>query len=198
MTRFILLRHGQTDWNVERRYQGQADIQLNAVGVEQAHKAAEALRDEKIDVAYSSDLSRALDTAHAVLKYHADTELIVDPLLRERAFGELEGTFYQRDLLNPTVRKQIDQDPYGYRFENGGESLRDVYARAENVYRKISDESPDKTVLVVSHGTFLSLFMVIMKGLPISARKNFVVENAAPIFVGSNGETGPEIMAYPK
>ena len=187
MTRFILLRHGQTDWNVQRLYQGQVDTKLNETGIEQARNAAELLKHEKIDVAYSSDLSRALDTAKAVLRYHPGVPLIVEPLLRERGFGDLEGTPYQRDLLNPTVRDALDQNPYTYRFSGGGESLEDVLIRARKALDMITSKHPDQNVLFVSHGSFIGLLMITMKGLPISARKNVVIDNAVPIYVYEDG-----------
>lgn len=195
MTRFILLRHGQTDWNLQRKYQGHADIPLNDTGIQQAFSASEALRNESFDVAFSSDLTRARTTAETVLRYHPRTSLIINSIFRERAFGVLEGTPYQRDLLNPTIRESIDRDPYGHKFDNGGESLLDVYARADEAHRMIRAAYPDQTVLVISHGTFLSLFLVILKGLPISARKGFVIDNASPIYVGTDGETDDSVSS---
>lgn len=188
MTKFILLRHGQTDWNVQHLYQGQSDISLNETGIQQANSAAAYLRNELIDVAFSSDLSRAVTTAKTVLKYHPNTKLIIDPIFRERAFGSYEGMPYQRDLLNPTIGEQIAADPYGFKFSNGGESLREVHERAKTTYERIIHLYPDKTVLIVSHGTFLSLFIVALKGLSISERKDIVIANASPIFIGENGE----------
>ena len=193
MTRFILLRHGQTDWNLQRKYQGHADIPLNDTGIQQAFSASEALKNESFNVAFSSDLIRARTTAETALRYHPRTALIINPIFRERAFGVLEGTPYQRDLLNPTIRESIDKDPYGHKFDNGGESLLDVYARADEAYRMIRAAYPDQTVLVISHGTFLSLFLVILKSLPISARKDFIIDNASPIYVGPNGETDDSV-----
>lgn len=190
MTRFILLRHGQTDWNLQHLYQGQSDIRLNQTGIEQAREAAEALKHEKIDAAYSSDLSRASETAKAVLRYHPQTPLVIDPILRERAFGDLEGTPYQRDLLNPAVRDLIDKNPYAYRFSGGGESLEDVLVRARKALEQIAAKHPNQNVLLVSHGTFIGLFIIALKGLPIAARKDYVIGNAVPIFVSTNETIG--------
>lgn len=190
MTRFILLRHGQTDWNLQHLYQGQSDIRLNQTGIEQAREAAEALKHEKIDAAYSSDLSRASETAKAVLRYHPQIPLVIDPILRERAFGDLEGTPYQRDLLNPAVRDLIDKNPYAYRFSGGGESLEDVLVRARKALEQIAAKHPNQNVLLVSHGTFIGLFIIALKGLPIAARKDYVIGNAVPIFVSTNETIG--------
>lgn len=87
---FILLRHGQTDWNLEGRYQGQADIPLNATGVEQAEDAARRLATQRIDRIVSSPLIRALRTAATVAE-HKSLPIHIDSALRERSFGRFDG-----------------------------------------------------------------------------------------------------------
>ena len=90
MTEIILARHGETDWNSGRRVQGHTDIPLNAAGVDQARALAEQLAGEPLTAVFSSDLSRALDTARAVADVHG-LEVTVDPRLREKNFGTWEG-----------------------------------------------------------------------------------------------------------
>jgi probable phosphoglycerate mutase len=94
-TRIIAVRHGETAWNVETRIQGQLDIGLNEKGRWQAQQAARALAEERLDAVYSSDLSRAFDTAQAIAA-QATPPLTVQAHkgLRERAFGKFEGQTY--------------------------------------------------------------------------------------------------------
>ena len=83
MANILLIRHGETDWNREKRLQGYLDIGLNSIGVEQAKLLAKVLATESIDVAYASDLSRAYDTAQTIANHH-QLEVKQDALLRER------------------------------------------------------------------------------------------------------------------
>ncbi|MCH8055577.1 MAG: histidine phosphatase family protein, partial [Deltaproteobacteria bacterium] len=88
--RLFLLRHGETDWNLQGRCQGVADLDLNERGKQQAVEVAEYLSREKIDAIYSSDLKRALQTAEAIRRFH-DLEVTVDSDFRELDHGEFEG-----------------------------------------------------------------------------------------------------------
>ena len=89
-TRILAIRHGETAWNVDTRIQGQLDIPLNDTGRWQAERLAVAVAEEGLDVVYSSDLLRAHETAQAVSR-GAGRSLVVDPGLRERAFGVFQG-----------------------------------------------------------------------------------------------------------
>ncbi|MHC1771164.1 MAG: histidine phosphatase family protein [Flexilinea sp.] len=182
MTKFILLRHGQTDWNVQRLYQGQTDIPLNETGLSQAETAAEILKDIPFDIVYCSDLIRAVETAKIALSLHNPVPIIYDARIRERHFGTFEGTNYQRDLMNPGILEAMDQNPLTYRFP-GGESLADLEIRAREIHSEIILEYPEKTVLIVSHGSFLTIFACILTGEPIENRKRFTFMNAEPVFM---------------
>ena len=93
MNKILLIRHGETAWNAERRLQGYLDIPLNDEGERQARLLAEALESESIDVVVSSDLHRARQTAQAVATLRG-MPLHVDPALRERCYGGFEGLLY--------------------------------------------------------------------------------------------------------
>jgi broad specificity phosphatase PhoE len=86
MTIFTLVRHGQTDWNVARRYQGQQDIPLNTEGIQQARTLAMMMKDETFDAIFSSDLQRAMQTAQ-ILAEGRLVKAIPDVRLREIGFG---------------------------------------------------------------------------------------------------------------
>src|SRR5579862_1895349 len=90
MTTILLARHGETDWNVERRWQGHADTPLNDTGRAQARSLGEELADEPIDAVFSSDLRRAHETARLVAEPRG-LSVIAIPDLRERNFGSAEG-----------------------------------------------------------------------------------------------------------
>lgn len=89
-TRILAIRHGETDWNVNNRIQGQIDIGLNAQGLWQAQQVAQALADEPLVAIYASDLSRALRTAQHIASHHR-LEVQTTPLLRERHYGFLKA-----------------------------------------------------------------------------------------------------------
>ena len=90
MTSLLVIRHGETDWNRQHRFQGQIDVPLNATGQAQAQRLAARLRDEVIDVLVCSDLQRAMATAEP-LAHQRGLALQTQPLWREQGFGVLEG-----------------------------------------------------------------------------------------------------------
>ncbi len=143
MTEILFVRHGETDWNVERRVQGHTDRPLTANGLAQARSLAESLRDERIDAVYASDLSRARETARAVADEHglAVEEL---PALREKHFGTWEG------LLDTEIRARFpaaSTGPWG-----DAETSEEVSERILAALHEIARRHPGGRVLVVSHG----------------------------------------------
>ncbi len=143
MTEILLVRHGETDWNVERRVQGHTDRPLNETGEAQARALADELRGERLDAVYASNLSRARETARAV----ADPlGLAVEelPALREKHFGTWEG------LLDTEIRERFPESqngPWG-----DAEVMAEVSERVLDALRTIAENHPDGRVLVVSHG----------------------------------------------
>ena len=136
MTTLLLVRHGETDWNAERRWQGHADVPLNARGLEQARGLAEQLAAEPVDAIYSSDLSRARDTA-TVVGERLGVDVLVDVDLREIDVGPIEGL------------SAVEAGSFvGWQGEP-------IEAHAERVLRavqRIADRHPGQRVLVVTHG----------------------------------------------
>ncbi len=144
MTRIFITRHGETDWNREGIAQGRTDIPLNKAGIEQAGRLAKRLASERIDVIYSSSLSRALDTARIVQRFHPHAKIVVDEDLVEICLGESEGV-----KLGVEWKNELFYDvPIG----PGGESPRDVLERAVRAINRIILENPEKSALIVSHG----------------------------------------------
>jgi uncharacterized phosphatase len=139
MTELILVRHGETDWNRDGRYQGHADPPLNAAGRDQALELARELADTSFDVVYTSDLKRASETARIILG-DRKIPLVEDPGLREIDVGSLSG------LTRPEVEEQFpDGAPDA---ESREEHLGRVLAAVE----EIAARHPGERVLIVSHG----------------------------------------------
>src|SRR3954470_14964460 len=89
--RFLLVRHGESTYNAEGRIQGQQDAPLSERGRAQAERIAERVRGDAFDACFASDLSRAADTARAIMRYHSETPFEYTTLLREIRFGVFEG-----------------------------------------------------------------------------------------------------------
>jgi probable phosphoglycerate mutase len=166
-TRILFLRHGETDWNVQRRIQGWKGTNLNALGLKQARLAAARVRGLDLDISavVSSDLKRARQTGHAVASA-LGLPLHVDPDLRERCFGEWEGKTIQSILkgmkLGPTVRK----DPFLAFEPKGGESMA-VFARRMGRFLKNALKAhAGKTIVAVSHGGPVRIAACLATGIP--------------------------------
>lgn len=157
MARLILVRHGQTEWNRQMRYQGQSDIDMNETGISQVERAAERLANEKIDFIYSSDLKRARQTAKIIASKHNMTEAIHEsPLLREMSFGDYEGSTF--DQMDPKFQLIFSADPSwrssgpNVRAPNG-ESIADLAERVKQFIQQILEQHhSDTTILVAAHG----------------------------------------------
>ena len=146
-----LLRHGQTDWNIDLRLQGSTDIPLNETGRQQALDAAAALNPEDWDLIITSPLSRAKDTAEIVAQ-ELIMQVAIVPELIERSFGAAEG------LDHASWRKLYESHvPI-----EGLESLEDLRARTEQLLSLIANEYAGKRVLAVSHGAFIRKVLTIV------------------------------------
>ena len=139
-----LLRHGQTDWNIDLRLQGSTDIPLNDTGRDQARLAASSLNREDWDVILASPLSRAKDTAD-IVALELGMNVVVVPELIERSFGVAEG------LDHASWRKLYES----HVVIEGLESLEDLRTRTVQLLDLIANEYSGKRVLAVSHGAFI-------------------------------------------
>lgn len=157
--KIIIVRHGETQYNVEHRMQGWIDIPLNEAGREQAKKVGLRLISEKIDIIYSSDHKRAYSTALAIAKHH---NLIPKKrkALRERRMGIFEGWHWEdqtdpRHLLWLEREKAHSLGNYDWKTENE-ESMVDHFLRVKKYIDKIEDLHSDQNILIVSHGATLN------------------------------------------
>jgi broad specificity phosphatase PhoE len=143
VTTILLARHGETDWNVQRRVQGHSDTPLNETGRAQALALAETLEGAQLDAIYSSDLARALETAQVVAERKKLTVRIV-PELRERNFGTWEGL---------TDTEVLERFPLAKSGSWGdGETKEEMTVRVLLALRRIAAAHPGGRVLVVTHG----------------------------------------------
>jgi broad specificity phosphatase PhoE len=146
-----LLRHGQTDWNIDLRLQGSTDIPLNETGRNQARLAASVLNREDWDVIIASPLSRAKDTAD-IVALEFGMNVVVVPELIERSFGVAEG------LDHASWRKLYES----HQHIQGLESLEDLRTRTVQLLDLIANEYSGQRVLAVSHGAFIRKALTIV------------------------------------
>jgi alpha-ribazole phosphatase len=166
MTRVILIRHGQTEWNISGRFQGQTDISLTALGIEQAKKAAEYLKNEPLAAVYASDLTRAMETGRQIAAKH---NLEVKPLaeLREINFGKWEGMSY--DEIKEKWQGEIDK-LFGRVSELNipeGENFRAVIDRAVPAIAKLIKKHDGQTIALISHGAVLRAVLGHYLNMPL-------------------------------
>jgi broad specificity phosphatase PhoE len=151
MTTLILVRHGETDWNRDGRWQGQADAPLNEYGRDQARALADELTGEQVAVVYASDLSRARETAEIIAR-RLSRPLEVDPRLREVHVGGWSGlTMDEIDSRYPDdVARWRAGDPE-HTFD-GGETYAEMGERVVTAVEEIAERYPGERVVVVLHG----------------------------------------------
>jgi probable phosphoglycerate mutase len=155
----VLWRHGQTRWNVERRFQGQRDIPLDDAGERQAERAARLLAGLRPDAIYSSDLSRATATAAPLARLTGLT-VTTDKDLRERYGGAWEG------LTDTEIRARYPAE-HAQWTPPGGETSAAVAGRAGAALERIADGlAPGSLAVVVSHGAALRLAAAHLLGFP--------------------------------
>lgn len=188
ITRFCLVRHGETDWNAEHRLQGHTDIDLNQHGLAQAKQMARALKriELQFDVLYTSDLRRAAKTAQAIEELFL-VSAITDAELRERHLGALQGL---------TTEEAPEREPLLWKSHlsrnieeslRGGESIQQFANRVHKVLEKIRKQHVGKTILLVSHGGTLDMMYRLASNQPLEAQKVVAVPNASLNWISHDG-----------
>ncbi|HUN67566.1 MAG TPA: histidine phosphatase family protein [Burkholderiales bacterium] len=176
-TRLCVVRHGETAWNAEHRVQGQLDVPLNAIGQAQALAASKVLAQEKFDAIYSSDLSRARQTAQPTASA-ISMEMRLERNLRERHYGIFERlTYAEVKTRYPEDYARFEARDPDYAFRTG-ESLRDFSARSIAAISRIAEQNRDQSILVFTHGGVLDKLYRFITGLPLSAPRDFGIPNA--------------------
>ena len=179
MTELWLVRHGETGWNRLHRFMGQQDIPLNAEGLRQAAELADALRGQHFDAIFSSDLSRARQTAE-VLAGAMRLPRCLDVRLREVHLGEWQGlTHADIQARFPAQWAERYADPLNFR-PPGGETVAEMAARAFPAVDEIAAACPDSRVLLVSHGILLAALLCRARKLPLKEIYAQELDNAKP------------------
>lgn len=150
-THLGLLRHGQTDWNIDLRLQGSSDIPLNSTGIRQAELAADFLQGSDWNIVLASPLSRALDTANIVAS-RLKLDVLVLPELIERSFGVAEGMSHSEWRSLYESHEDIP----------GLESLEDLRTRSKELLNLIATSYDGRRILAVSHGALIRKLMTIV------------------------------------
>ncbi|QRM18800.1 histidine phosphatase family protein [Dechloromonas sp. TW-R-39-2] len=176
-TRICLVRHGETEWNAERRIQGQIDIGLNQTGLRQAEAAGRWLSSAGITALYSSDLKRARTTAEAI-GAHLGLVPALLPEMRERRYGVFEGlTYAEAQARFPDGYAAFEGRNADYNFENG-ESLREMYARVTGKLVEVAAAHVGQRVVIVLHGGVLDIVNRFVRGRGLDAQRDFLIPNA--------------------
>lgn len=175
-TRIIAVRHGETAWNVDTRLQGQLDVPLNDTGREQARRAARALAHDPPDAIYSSDLSRAFETAQAAAAV-LGRPITTDTGLRERCFGIWEGhTYAEVEQRWPAESEQwrVRNPEFG---PEQGETLQGFFDRVVATATRLAAAHPGQTVLLVAHGGVLDCLYRAASRMALNAPRTWELPN---------------------
>lgn len=190
--KIIIIRHGQTEHNVNKLIQGHLDTQLNENGKEQALQIAKELSHEKIDVIFSSDLKRAYDTASEIAKKHG-LNIIQTPSLRDRKFGKLQGVpfleiskyFPNQDHI--TAFSLSEHDSFAQSNTYGVETDEQMMKRIGELDSMLK-EYQAKTVLLVTHGGLVRMLLHHYLGLTLKQVSQMHIPNVKPIVLIKAGK----------
>src|SRR5699024_2883573 len=178
MKKIYLTRHGESKWNVLKKVQGQQNIDLTQKGIKQAEKLAKRLNNQEIDAIYSSDLSRAYETAKIV---GAENKINIVKLkeLREIKFGPREGLDIEEIINNYCEEHKLWlKTPHKLKLEKV-ETIEELKERAKKALDIILSNKELENVLIVSHGAFLKAILLVLLDLDISSFSRFSLNNVS-------------------
>lgn len=172
--KLYIARHGETQWNKEKRIQGRADLEMNQTGMHQVSEVAKGLSKVQFDFVYSSPLKRAINTAKTI---SGNERIIIDEKIYELDFGPLEGIAYGElgklpvEKLDANLKKvgEFFGTPDKYIPFEGGESYGSIITRAKEFLNDMKGRyKKDENILVVSHATFIHVLISIIDKIPLA------------------------------
>ncbi len=198
MTKFLIIRHGQSTANLEERYAGWYDAPLTELGRKQAAITTDyILKNYHVDAVYSSDLIRAVETVKEIAA-RANV-----PLVKEKALREIDGGEWEEKQVEEIAREYPEQaylwkTDIGKARPTGGESFAELQVRIDSAFRKIAAENDGKTVVVASHGGAIRTMQCLFENVPIEdMRKVPWTPNASVSEVNyENGKYTPVRLGY--
>lgn len=188
MTTFYIVRHGETDWNVQGRIQGHSDALLNEKGENQARQRGKELATTHFDMVFSSDLSRTLRTAELIVGNRALT-INTSQKLRERFLGELEGRY--RHEVPEVYEKYIKLDDHERRTSRrvpSAESDQEIADRFIAFLMQATNDHQNKTILTVTHAGVMRSFLEEIEYATFAQLWNGKVHNTALIVLETDGQ----------
>ncbi len=172
-----IIRHGRTDWNVERKMQGWTDIPLNDQGRRMAEEAAEKYKDINFDICYSSPLKRAKETAEILLKGRS-IPIIIDDRLKELGFGEFEGTTKDDQPEGSPIWNFFNK-PENYKAERGAETFDSLFERTGDFLKNVvyPQLEEGKDIVIVGHGAMNSSIVCQVNKFDIKDYWKYPIKN---------------------
>ena len=178
MSSLLLVRHGITEFNSTRRFQGYSDPELSDAGYGQVERLRDRLADEEVDAVYSSDLKRTLATAEVICSGR-NVEIMPCPELRECNYGDAEGlTFQEINSRYPEMAQFIVN--FNLRLEfPGGESFKEFIERTIKFLDRLNEHAPSETILISSHSGPLRVLLCALLGIDQDHWWQIRVDNAS-------------------
>lgn len=177
-TQLLAIRHGETEWNSEGRFQGHLNSVLNQEGLAQAEALGKRFASEPFDLLLSSDLGRALQTARAIAA-STGHEIVIEPRLRERNMGIFQGlTSTEVQSRHPDEYRRFKANDPDYVIP-GGESVRQLQARCVACIAELARTHAGLTLTAVTHGGVLAVLYRHAKAMPLDTPRDFPLHNTS-------------------
>jgi len=192
----LLIRHGQTDFNVAQRVIGRQPVPLNELGMRQARELSECLKGVELNGVISSPVLRAKQTAEVILDGHPELELVLDEGFSEIDYGEwVNLTISEIVTRYPDVWPNYHSDPKVVKIP-GGESLIAARDRTLKSFVNLKKRHPEGRIAIVSHADVIKLAITAVLGWPIEMFKSFSMDNGAVVLVREHPALGMRMVWY--